>query len=138
MPVVDPEHREVVAKRDVLGEVVYVLHQEATERRMRLEQIYSRAVLRSEIHEIITTAEAGGPGQTVDVVSYVAFFEVSQGGVLRVGDVVRIGDHMIGELAGFDLTHYPNHLNLVVRAASARSGKDLEVRLAANVRFSLT
>lgn len=137
MPVVDPEHREVVAKRDVEGEVVYVLHQEATERRMRLEQIYSRAVLRGEIHEIITTAEAGAPGRTVDDVSYVAFFEVRQGGVLRVGDVVRIGDDVIGDLAGFDLTHHPNHLNLVVRADAARSGKDLDIRLEAKVRFSL-
>lgn len=104
---------------------------------MHLEEIYSRAVLRSEIHEIITTAETGGPGETVNDVSYVAFFEVSRGGILRVGDVVRIGDRVIGALAGFDVTHHPNHLNLVVRAVAARSGKDLAIPLEAKVRFSL-
>jgi hypothetical protein len=138
MPIEDAEHREVVAKRDVEGEVVYVLHQQATERRISLEPLYSRVVVRNDIHEIIATAEAAAPGSAVDDVSYVAFFEVSSGGVLRVGDTLRIGDRVIGELAGFDLTHHPNHFNLVVRAGSRRSGKDLDLYLGERVRFSTT
>ena len=136
MSVVDAEHRRVVAKRDVVGEVVYVLHQTATERAMMLEKVYSRAVQLHEIHELIATGDAAEPGGRADDVRYVAFFEVLVGGCLRVGDTVSIDDVPLGELAGFDLTHSPNHLNLVVRTKRPRSGEELGLGLGAKVRFS--
>lgn len=136
MSVVDAEHRRVVAKRDVVGEVVYVLHQTASERAMSLEKVYSRAAQLHEIHELIATADAAEPGGRADEVRYVAFFEVLVGGCLRVGDTVFVNDDAIGELAGFDLTHSPNHLNLVVRTARPRSGEELGIGLGAKVRFS--
>ena len=137
VPVIDAEHRRVVAKRDVLGEIVYVLHQTATERDLRLEPIYSRAVLLHDIHELIATRADVGPGDKADDVRYIGFFEVLQGGCLRVGDTVSIGDRVVGELAGFDLTHAPNHLNLVVRSDRAATGEELGIALGEQVRFSV-
>ena len=44
------------------------------------------------------------------------FFEVKIGGIVVVGDKVSVGDRVIGEVAGFDVTHMPNHMNIVVKA----------------------
>lgn len=126
-----------VEKRDIVGEPVAVSSLEAEGRNLSLAEFESRAVLRGEIHELITTAEAVGPGDTVRDVAYVGFFEVSQGGSLRIGDVLRQNSVAIGRLAGFDLTHMPNHLNIVITSEKRRTGKDLNLRLTDEIRFTL-
>lgn len=106
-------------RRPVEGEVVALLHIAFERRGLRLIQARSRALPLNEIHELmITDEEAAGPGGAADRVSAIAFFEVKRGGVAIVGDEASIGGRVLGELAGFDLTHMPNHMNVLVRAES--------------------
>jgi len=130
------KHRRFVAKRDIIGQPVFISDLEAEGRGMRLEELWSRAVLFHDIHELITTTEVVQPGAEVRDVSYVGFFEVLQGGSLRVGDVLRVNGRPIGQLAGFDLAHFPNHLNLVVRSERRLTGKDLGMTLEDEIRFT--
>lgn len=103
-------------KSAVSGELVCVLDARAARRGLELSPLPSRAVLQHEIHELILTGESGaGPGKTVNQISYLGYFEVSQGGVLWVGDRVLIAGIEVGVLAGYDLTHFPNHMNLIIK-----------------------
>jgi hypothetical protein len=106
-------------RRPVLGEIVALLHITFQDRGLKLIQARSRALLRDEIHELMITDEEGAaPGGGADRVSAIAFFEVGRGGLAVVGDEVTIGGRALGTLAGFDMTHMPNHMNLLVKSAS--------------------
>jgi hypothetical protein len=105
-------------KLPVVGEVVAILHVSFDDRGLKLIETKSRAVKKMEIHELMITDEEAAPGGAADRVRALAFFEIIKSGLIVVGDKVRIGDLDIGYLAGYDETHMPNHMNIVVRSMS--------------------
>lgn len=106
-------------RRPVTGEVVALLHITFEKRGLKLIEARSRALLLNEIHELMITDERGAaPGGGADRVSAIAFFEIKRGGVAVVGEEVSIGGRVLGELAGFDVTHMPNHMNVLVKTGS--------------------
>ncbi len=134
--VADPYDRDefrespYAARRPLGGSVVAVLRGRLEGRGLELIRPPSRALARGEIHELIVTDEAGAhPGSVVGNIGYLAFFEVEEGGVALVGDRVSIGGNAHFRLAGFDVTHAPNHLNVVVNGDDRRSGEERGLRL---------
>lgn len=126
------------AKSEVTGRVCAVLDLHYERRGLELIPQPSRAVRRGEVHELFLTDEAGaGPGQAVHRVAVLGFFEVERGGVILRGDRVTIGGRFVGTVAGFDETHAPNHLNVVLRGPQARSGTDLGLALGEPVAFTM-
>jgi len=118
------------AKRPVEARVVCVLDARSEHRGMKLEIHPSRAVRAGEIHELALTGDpVAGPGVLVDQVAYVGFVEVVRGGVILVGDEVTVGQRELGEVAGFDHTHFPNHMNILVRTSNLQTGRGLGVAL---------
>ncbi len=112
-------------KTPISGRINCVLQVRAEKRGLELCPYPSRAVLKHEIHELILTAEEAGPGKTVNRIAYLGYFEVLEGGVLWAGDRVTLDGVEIGRLAGYDLTHFPNHMNIIIRAAEPlRTGMD--------------
>jgi len=111
-----------VRHRPVTGVVVAVLAGSLPDRGLELMPQPSRVLCRGEIHELILTTEDARPGSRVNAISYLGFFEVKQGGVVVAGDDVRVRGSVIGEIAGFDATHMPNHLNVVLRGRVALDG----------------
>jgi len=67
---------------------------------------------------MITDEEGAAPGRGVDRVRAVAFFEVKAGGLAVVGDEVTISGRGLGVLAGYDVTHMPNHMGVLVKTPS--------------------
>lgn len=123
-------------KRPVRGVVVSVLDGYLEGKRLSLIAPPSRALHRGQVHEIIVTDEDRvRPGTMVDRVAYVGFFEVMVPGVVVVGDEVRLGEKLLGKVVGFDETHMPNHLNVVVGCARRLSGLDMGVHLEEEVSF---
>ncbi|HWQ45937.1 MAG TPA: hypothetical protein VN376_03670 [Longilinea sp.] len=103
-------------KNIVNGKVCVILDARAGNRGLELVQYPSRAVLKNEIHEIILTAEPeAGPGKVVNDISYLGYFEVLESGVIWVDDKVMVGGREIGTLAGYDMTHFPNHMNIIIK-----------------------
>ena len=111
------------AKQPVIGRLVVVLDGVYENRGLELIKPPSRALRQAEIHELISTEEAAQPGSKVDSIAYLGFFEVTQGGIIVTGDPVTIGGKALGEIAGYDETHMPNHLNIVM-TGSKTPGKD--------------
>lgn len=119
-------------RRQVEGEVVALLHVSFQDRGLRLIETKSRAVRLNEMHELMITDEDAAPGGGADRVRAIAFFEVSRSGLIVVGDKVSVGAKPLGVLAGYDETHMPNHMNMVVKAPSL---DEPEMRVGDKVRF---
>ena len=67
--------------------------------------------------------------------SYVAFAEFRNGGMLVEGDQVCVSGKVIGEIAGFDETHMPNHQNVVIRGPKRLTGRELGAKLGDTISF---
>ena len=107
-------------KTPVTGRIVCVLQARADKRGLVLCPYPSRAVLKNEIHEVILTAEEAGPGKTVNQIAYLGYFEVPRGwGAVGRGYRPGLDGVEIGRLAGYDLTHFPNHMNVIVQVQGA-------------------
>jgi len=122
------------AKVALVGRLVVVLRGHVDRRRLVLIPQPSRAVAMHDVHELITTGEPGAaPGASVNRIAYLGFVAFQRGGVVLAGDEVRVGRRLVGRVAGYDLTHMPNHMNIVIAAPRAASGEDLGLRLGARV-----
>lgn len=121
-------------KTCLLASVVAVLRGTVSKRGLNLIPQPSRAVSRGEVHELIITQEPASPGGQVDSIAYLAFVEFQNAGVLLSGDRVFVDGKEIGELAGFDMSHFPNHMNVVVKG-DLRSGEERGISLDSKVSF---
>lgn len=121
-------------RKPVEGEVGALLHVSFMDRGLKLIETKSRTVKRLEIHELMITDEQGAaPGGGVDRVRAIAFFEIVKSGLIVVGDRVSINGEDLGVLAGYDLTHMPNHMNIVVKTMSL---EEPSIMVGDKVRFS--
>lgn len=112
------------------GRLVTVLDGHLTGRALELIKPPSRALRRFDVHELILTDQPdAGPGTVVQQVWYAGFFEITQGGMAISGATVSVGAIELGVLVGFDETHMPNHLNIVIRTDRPATGLALGLRL---------
>jgi len=142
MTTTDPYSRKLFAKdpyfksTPIQGRLVVVLDGHLTGRGLSLIKPPSRAVQKNEIHELILTDEEAGPGSIVEQVWYAGFFEVQDGGMAIAGSPVTVDGQEIGVLAGFDETHLPNHLNIIIKTNRPATGAELNLALGATVTFA--
>ena len=101
-------------KTDVTGELVVLLRGKYPERGLQLMKPISRCLNAGEVHELIVTDQDAKPGDQVNPIAYIGFFAIKNPGVIVAGDELSIGSKLIGTLIGFDETHMPNHLNIVI------------------------
>jgi Family of unknown function (DUF6917) len=123
------------AKRTpLLGRVVAVLDLKLDNRGLKLIEVPTRVLLGGSIHEFLCTDTVKAPYQdVVDKVGAVAFVEFLQGGVVRKDDGIFFSGKQIGTIAGFDETHFPNHLNVLIRTPSIVTGTELGLELGDSV-----
>ena len=127
------------ANRPVEGEVVTVLDSTHEARGLKLMPTYSRALRKNSIHELIATDESDKkPGDTANRIAYLAFFEVARGGCVIVGETLFANDQPVGEIIGFDETHEPNHINIIIGVKSRRTGPQLKIALGTKIKFIRT
>ncbi len=121
-------------KRPVEGEVVALLHVKFEDRGLEFIQTKSRTVKLNEIHELMITDEQdAAPGGKAGRVRAIAFFEITRSGLIVVGDEVTIEGRKLGILAGYDVTHMPNHINVVVKTETL---DEPVLRVGDRVRFA--
>jgi len=124
------------ANRPVEGGVVTVLDSSHAARGLKLMPTYSRALQKNSIHELIATDEAGKkPGDTADRIAYLAFFEVTRGGCIIVGETLTVDGTPVGKILGFDETHEPNHINIIIGVERRQTGLQLKISVGSKVKF---
>jgi len=123
-------------KSAVTGRLVVVLDSKLDNRGLQLLPVISRAVRRFDIHELIFTDDKGAkPGSTVDKIAYGGFVEIENGGVIVTGDKLYRSENCLGEVAGFDVTHMPNHLNIIIKNEAIDTGLNLGFDLGMELVF---
>ena len=124
------------ANRPVEGEVVTVLDSTHEARGLKLMPTYSRALRKNSIHELIATDELDKkPGDTANRIAYLAFFEVARGGCVLVGETLFTDGQPIGEIIGFDETHEPNHINIIIGVKQRQTGPQLKFAPGSKIKF---
>lgn len=97
----------------------------------------SRALCTHEIHELaITDQPEAAPGHIVNRVAYLAFFVVERGGIVLQGDEVTSNRKTLGKVVGFDETHFPNHLNVLIGSDQRQTGLEAGLGLGDDITFS--
>ncbi len=125
------------SKTELSARLFAVLDLAVKDRGLKLIPQLSRAVRRGDVLELICTdEEKAGPGSKVDRAAYIGFAEVSETGLLLCGDTVTVRQEEIGKIAGFDETHLPNHLNVVIRSDRCSTGRERELPLDVPITFS--
>ena len=99
------------AKRAITGKIVAEV--KANGGGLRLSKNWSRSLKIGEIHEIMLTQSTLSPGDVMKDFTAVAFFEVSQSGHSVIGDKLYLDGVEVGVLAGYEMNHMPNHMNIV-------------------------
>jgi hypothetical protein len=123
-------------KSVVKGRLVAILNGELDNRGLQLISIPSRALRTGEIHELILTDDKNSaPGTEVNRINYVAFFEVTEPGIVIAGDQVLFNGSRAGFLAGYDETHMPNHMNIVFLSEKRATGFTMNLTLGDEIRF---
>jgi len=124
-------------KSDVYGPLVVILDGQMEDRGLQLIVPVSRCVRQNDVHELILTDEQGAkPGARVNRIAYLGFFTVERGGVIVQNDQVFLNDFMLGHLAGFDETHMPNHLNIVIKTDKLFTGVGLGAEIDMCIKFT--
>lgn len=138
---IDPvgrEHLSGLDRREAHARIVLVYRHKRHGRGMQLAPYWTRCVRPGDVDELVVTVRGDGSSDDpslVEDVGYIGFVEFDRGSVVVVGDSVLLGDRPLGTLIGFDETHAPNHLNLVVEARELLSGAELQVAVEDTVRF---
>ena len=124
------------ANRPVKGGVVTVLDSSHEARGLKLIPTWSRALKKNSIHELIATDELDKkPGDTTDRIAYLAFFEVTRGGCILVGETLFVAGRAVGQIIGFDETHEPNHINIIIGVKKRRTGPQLKIKVGSKIKF---
>lgn len=119
----------ISSKTDMEGRVVAVLSSFREERGLQLIVQKTRCFKKYEVHELILTDEEDAKsGSEVNRVAGIAFIEITKGGVMAEGERLTIGKHLIGEIAGYDETHAPNHTNIILKGPKRIRGCDWGIR----------
>ena len=127
-PYVGATERPPCKKGDVWAEVVVVFGNKRDDRGLHLISPFTRAVKVNEIHEFILTDETGAkPATIVNRIGYLCFAEIKKGGAIMFGDKVMVEGQIIGEICGFDETHMPNHINIILRTDERKTGFELNI-----------
>ncbi|NIN51824.1 MAG: hypothetical protein GTN80_01290 [Nitrososphaeria archaeon] len=118
------------AKRSLTtGVMVAIMDHKMEERGLSLMHVPSRALLSGEIHELLVTDEdSKRPGDTVNRVAVLGFFEINRGGVVVEGDQVTVAKKVVGRVIGFDDTHMPNHINVVIKVRKRATGIEMNFK----------
>lgn len=119
--------RGEAVRRPLEARFVGVLNNRNDARGLSLITTHTRVVRRYDIHELILTDEQqAAPGGTVGGVHYIGFVEFAEGGgILAEGDLVKVGGNVIGTIAGFDESHFPNHYNVLIKGPRRITGVEL-------------
>jgi len=124
-----------VKKREVTFEIVVVMDLKMDKRGLKLIPQQSRAVKQYDVHEFIVTEEEKSLGEKIDKVAYIGFAEALNSGLIVRDDRVFIEDKGIGKILGFDETHAPNHINIVIKVDDLQNGREMDLSVGNKIMF---
>ncbi len=115
-------------KATIVASLVAVMDHRRHDRALGISEFKTRCVRRGEVHEFLMCMPSN-EASSIDDVSYLGFAEIQTPGVIAVGDSVMLDDERVGIIYGFDNTHMPNHMNIVLEGTSLKNGAERGLRV---------
>lgn len=128
-------------KSPIRGRIVAVMDLSMEGRNLELIDTPSRGVRKHEVHQLTLTDEPvlppttdvfpedmrpeGGPKSVAQNASVLCFFEILESGLVVSGDEFIWNGEVLGDVRGYDVTHYPNHYNVILHANRRRTGTEV-------------
>lgn len=134
-PYTDKNQKSIIFKPPVAASLCSVHGTRRTNRGIRPILQKTRVVERGEVHEIIVVDEDASDDKPIEQTAYIGFAEFLSGGLLKCGDKVYINNKYLGYLTGFDDTHMPNHLNILIRRNQRVTGVEIDCKFCDLVLF---
>lgn len=122
-------------RKNISGVMVAVMDLHLENRNLNLILQPTRVLKKYDIVELIGTLEYSVLGEKVDSITYLGFLEVMEGGVIKRDDEVLMGNLFLGKILGYDETHMPNHLNVIIKMEFKKTGADLGFEINHRVIF---
>lgn len=111
-------------KSPVVASMVAVMDHRRNDRALTISNFKTRCVLRGEIHEFLLCMPPSEGKAPINEVTYLGFAEIQKPGVIAVGDRITLDEEQVGTVYGFDDTHMPNHMNIVLKGTSMKNGAE--------------
>lgn len=110
-----------IKKMDLIGKLITV-HGTIRENRKIEPMIQrTRVVNKGEAHELLI-GKNYKKGEMIEDTAYIGFVEFLETGLLKQGDKLYIRWQEVGRIIGFDDTHMPNHLNIIIGSPEFKPG----------------
>jgi len=76
----------------------------------------------NDVHELLCTSQKLKPGEIVDEVGYLAFVVFTESSVVAIDDLLFVEGNEFGKVIGFNETHAPNHINIIIYVDNITTG----------------
>lgn len=108
---------------------VMILGHVRDDRIMKAAAYVTRCVRAGEIHEFVKVPDVADASDQYRGAAYVGFAEFRNAAVIHVGQGLWINETLVGKIVGFDETHLPNHMNILIGTPDRVSGVDMGLRV---------
>ena len=115
---------------------VMVLGHDRADREMEKGSFLTRCVQAGEVHELVAVKANTLDNGKYHGASYLGFVTFNGPAVIYVGESLLIDGKQIGVLGGFDYTHFPNHMNILIETEQPTNGKNLGIIVGQSGEFS--
>jgi hypothetical protein len=117
-------------------ELVMVLGHSRPEREMVREPLATRCVIAGEVHELVAVDPVTLRDGRYHGASYIGFGTFTRSAVIHVGEPLLLDGVALGVVGGFDGTHLPNHLNILIETDRPAHGRDLGLVVGCRLLFA--
>lgn len=115
---------------------VMVLGHDRADREMEKGSFATRCVQAGEVHELVAVNAGTLDNGKYHGASYLGFVTFNGPAVIYLGESLFIEGKFIGVLGGFDYTHFPNHMNILIETEQPTNGKTLGIIVGQRAEFS--
>lgn len=113
----------------IKNQFVAVMAMATPNRGMIASEFHTRCVQKGEVHELICLYENEDGQVDLNDAWYLGFIEFQQGCVLAKGMQLSVNGEYVGTLVAFDMTHSPNHLNILLAHPSPKTGQQQGIQV---------
>ena len=125
----------IIVKQDLIGRLITVHGTIRRNRGLRPITQKTRAIKMGEIHEVILTDDFMDNDRIINNAAIIGFVDFLTSGLIKTKDRLYIRNNEIGIVIGFDETHMPNHLNILIYSKKFKAGLDLNLNCGNVVYF---
>ena len=114
------------SKSSIKFRIKAVMKNKRIDRKLKLSEYVTRCINKNQLHEFLIANDWNNDkNKLLNDISYIGFMECTECGVIEIGDTISDDKGIIvGTVIGFDYTHMPNHMNIVLKSASEETGKE--------------